>query len=235
MIIMALDHTRDFFHSAAMVFQPEDLTQTTAAIFLTRWVTHFCAPVFMFTAGIGAFFWLKGDGRTKRQLSDFLWKRGLWLALLDLTVMRLAMTFGVGTVFLTPLWGLGWAMVVLALLIHLPVRILASLSVAVIALHNLLDSVSAAQFSSGAWVWNCLHQLGVFSVWGTPVIIAYPLVPWFAVMSAGFCFGQIVALYEPKRRIWMFRIGLSMTIAFLVLRGLNIYGDPVPGPIACRV
>src|SRR6266481_3078911 len=127
MIVMALDHTRDFFHSGAMSFSPEDLTRTTAALFFTRWITHFCAPVFMFTAGLGAFFWLARGGRTKSQLSRFLWTRGLWL-------------------------------VALALLLHLPVRVLAPLSIAVIALHNLADGVQASQFGSAAWVWNILHQ-----------------------------------------------------------------------------
>lgn len=228
MIIMALDHTRDFFHSSAMMFQPEDLTRTTPAIFLTRWITHICAPVFMFTAGVGAFFWLNRGGRTKRQLSEFLVTRGLWLALLDLTVVRFAMTFGKGMVVLTPLWGLGWAMVALALLIYLPVGALAAVSVGTIALHNLLDGVNATQFGGAAWIWNCLHQLGVFRVFGAPVLISYPLVPWFAVMSAGFCFGYVMILDPVKRRRLMVRIGLGLTVAFLVIRGLNIYGDPVP-------
>jgi len=112
MIIMALDHTREFFHSGATSFQPEDLTRTTAALFFTRWITHICAPVFMFTAGLGAFFWLS-RGRTTSQLSVFLWKRGLWLVVLELTVLRLAMNFSFvsGIVLLSILWALGWSMV----------------------------------------------------------------------------------------------------------------------------
>jgi uncharacterized membrane protein len=90
MIVMALDHTREFFHSGAMTFQPDDLTRTTAALFFTRWITHFCAPVFMFTAGLGAFFWMR-RGHTITQLAHFLWKRGLWLVVLDLTALRFAM------------------------------------------------------------------------------------------------------------------------------------------------
>jgi uncharacterized membrane protein len=227
MIVMALDHTRDFFHADAMLFQPEDLTRTTTAIFLTRWITHFCAPVFMFTAGIGAFFWLS-RGRTRWQLSEFLLKRGLWLALLDLTVIRFAMTFGAGTVILTPLWGLGWAMVLLAALIYLPLLPLTLLSLGVIASHNLLDRVSAEQFGSAAWVWNWTHQLGAFFVHGVPVVISYPLVPWFAVMAAGFCFGNVLILEPARRRLWMLCIGASLTLAFLIIRGINLYGDPVP-------
>jgi uncharacterized membrane protein len=212
MIVMALDHTRDFFHAAAMQFQPEDLARTTAAIFFTRWITHFCAPVFMFTAGMGAFFWLRKH--TKKELSAFLWKRGLWLVVLDVTVVRFAMTWGQGPLLINVLWGLGWAMIVLALLIHLPLRVLAVFSVAVIALHNLADGVSLPG----------LHQLGVFQIHGGMVVISYTLIPWFAVMAAGFCFGEIFT----KHKSWMPAIGLSLTAAFFIIRGINIYGDPAP-------
>lgn len=229
MIVMALDHTREFFHAGAMTFQPDDLTRTTAVLFFTRWITHICAPVFMFTAGLGAFLWMR-RGRTASQLSYFLWKRGLWLVILELTMLRLALDFSYGTgfVLLTILWALGWSMVALGFLVRLPLRALAVLSIAVIALHNLADPVSARQFGGAAWAWNILHQPGLFSVAGVPVHVAYPLVPWIAVMSAGFCFGPIVELDPPKRRWWIARIGLGLTLAFLVIRGINIYGDPVP-------
>jgi uncharacterized membrane protein len=227
MIVMALDHVREFFHSGAMSFQPEDLTRTTAVLFFTRWITHICAPVFMFTAGLGAFFWLS-RGRTPSQLSRFLWKRGLWLVLLELTVLRFAMNFSLfsGMVLLTVLWALGWSMVALGFLARLPVLVLSILSVAVIALHNLADPVTAAQFGGAAWIWNILHQPGVLQMGGVLVLVAYPLVPWFAVMAAGFCFGNVVALDPRERRKWMTRIGLGLTVAFLVIRAINVYGDP---------
>src|SRR5258708_6197614 len=157
MIVMALDHVRDYFHSGAMSFSPEDLTRTTAALFFTRWITHICAPVFMFSAGLGAFFWLRG-GRTTEQLSQFLWKRGLWLVVLELTVLRFVMNFSLlkGIVFLSILWALGWSMVALGFLVRLPVRALAVLSLAIIALHNLADAVQASRFTGAAWVWNIL-------------------------------------------------------------------------------
>lgn len=229
MIIMALDHVRDFFHSAAMSFQPDDLSRTTWAIFFTRWVTHFCAPVFMFTAGLGAFFWL-GRGRTKAGLAAFLVKRGLWLVLLDLTVIRFAMTFSLasGIVLVSVLWALGWSMVLLAVLVRLPPRILAIISIAVIALHNLLDPIQAARFGPFAWLWNVFHQLGVFQAAGAPVLVSYPLIPWFAVMSAGFCFGRVFNLSPPERRRIMVRFGLALTAAFVVIRAINVYGDPQP-------
>jgi uncharacterized membrane protein len=229
MIIMALDHVRDFFHAGAMSFQPDDLTRTTAALFFTRWVTHICAPVFMFTAGLGAFFWWS-SGRTKRQLSHFLWTRGLWLVVLELTVLRLAMNFSLfsGALLLSVLWAIGWSMVALGFLVYLPLRVLAVLSVVVIALHNLADSVTASQFGHASWIWNILHQPGIFQVSGIVVLSAYPLVPWIFVMAAGFCFGPVVALDPVQRRVWMIRIGLALSVAFLIIRGFNVYGDPVP-------
>jgi uncharacterized membrane protein len=259
MIIMALDHTRDFFHAGAMSFQPEDLTQTTAILFFTRWITHICAPVFMFTAGIGAFLWLNGNrgasqgrtlpGRSTDQLSVFLWTRGLWLVVLELTALRFAMSFSLarGPVLLTILWALGWSMVVLGFLVHVPMRWLAILSIAWVALHNLADPIHAAQFGSHAWIWNILHEPGAFKLGGIQFQVAYPLVPWIFVMAAGFCFGRLIATDPPQdspkpqskraqripsppapRRRWTFRIGLGLTVAFLVIRAVNIYGDPQP-------
>jgi len=232
MVIMALDHTREFFHSGAASFQPEDLTRTTAALFFTRWITYFCAPVFMFAAGLSAFLWSR-RGRTTNELSVFLWKRGLWLVVLEFTALRFAMYFSLrsGIVLLSILWALGWSKEALGFLARLPVRILTVVSVAVIVLHNLADPVMASRFGSAGWVWNVLHQPGVFLIAGVPVLAAYPLIPWIAVMAAGFCFGQIVTLPAPRRRLWMTRIGLGLTLAFLVIRGVEI---PCLGPPTFR-
>jgi len=214
MIVMALDHVRDFTSSTAFLFQPDDLTRTNAALFFTRWITHFCAPVFMFTAGMGAYF------RGTRELSRFLVTRGLWLVFLELTVVRLALSFGRGPVILEVIWALGWSMVLLAVLVHLPVRWLAVLSIATIALHNLADSVNAG------WFWNVLHRQAAVPVGSTFIVVAYPLVPWFAVMAAGYCFGRVMTFETERRRRWLLRIGLGVTAAFVVVRGVNIYGDP---------
>lgn len=229
MIIMALDHTRDYFHAGAMLFQPEDLTRTTVALFFTRWITHICAPVFMFTAGLGAFYWLK-RGRTTAQLSRFLWTRGLWLVVLELTALRFIMSFGLreGPVLLTILWALGCSMIGLGFLVWLPARVLAVVSVVVIALHNLTDRISGAQVfgESAAWLWNVLHQPGVIHAPDPLVIVAYPLVPWVFVMAAGFCFGQVMMMDTAQRQRWLIRIGVAMTVAFIVIRAINVYGDP---------
>src|SRR5690242_3978169 len=229
MIIMALDHTRDFFHVGAMSFSPEDLARTTPVLFFTRWITHICAPVFMFTAGVGAFLWLRRN-RTTGQLAYFLWKRGLWLVVLDLTALRFAVNFRFfnGIVILSILWAIGWSMIALGFLVRVPRAALATLSIAVIATHNLADPVAASQLGAAAWAWNILHQLGVFRAGGVEVLVAYPLVPWIAVMAAGYCFGPVIMMDPSRRRRWMSRIGVGLTLAFFVIRGINVYGDPSP-------
>jgi uncharacterized membrane protein len=230
MIIMALDHTRDFFHSSAALFSPTDLTHTYPFLFFTRWITHLCAPVFTFTAGLGAFFWLQ-RGRTKAQLSVFLLTRGIWLIVLELTVMRLAYHFNLSSRFpilLLVMWELGACMVALAGLVQLPYRLLAFLSIAVIALHNLLDNINAASFGHYAPLWNLLHQPGAFPALGFFVVVSYALIPWFAVMSAGFCFGRIFLIEPSRRQKIILTTGAALTFAFIVLRAINRYGDPVP-------
>lgn len=230
MIVMALDHMRDFLHIGAMSFSPTDLGKTTPALFLTRWITHFCLPVFMFTAGMGAFLYGQRVG-TKGQLSLFLWTRGIWLIVLELTVMRLAYNFNFSLRFpflLLILWIFGVCMIVMAALIHLPIRSLAVLSVAIIALHNSLDGINASRFGAEAWLWNLVHQPGVFSFGGESILVSYPLLPWIALMAAGFCFGQVFLLEPDARRRITLRLGLALSIAFLIIRALNIYGDPVP-------
>jgi len=230
MIVMAIDHISDFINSSAMQFSPTDLTRTTTALFFTRWITHFCAPVFAFTAGMSIF--LYGRNRSKGQVSKFLLTRGLWLMLLELTVLRyimfLEIRFTHTVILLLVIWMLGLSMVVMAGLVHLPLRVLAPLSVAVIAGHNLLDPIPAAKFGKLAWLWDILHQQAVFQVYSDNILSAYSLIPWFAVMAAGYCLGTVL-LWEPeRRRRFLLRLGLALTVAFVVVRGLNVYGDPAP-------
>ena len=229
-IIMALDHVRDFIHISAMSFSPTDLTRTTAELFFTRWITHFCAPVFAFTAGIGAFFWYY-HGRTLPQLSRFLVTRGLWLMFLELTWLRFILLFQWkwnGAVFiLTVFWMLGLSMVVLAALLHLPPKILVPLSLAVIAMHNLLDPLRPDRFGQLAPLFDILHQQAVFPFHGALFVVAYPLVPWFAVMAAGFSFGNVFLWDAARRRSFVTRLGLGLTVLFVALRAWNHYGDRV--------
>jgi uncharacterized membrane protein len=230
MIIMALDHVRDMIHRGAMSSSPTDLATTTPILFLTRWVTHICAPVFMFTAGLGVYLWWQ-RGRTKTQLSTYLATRGLWLVFLEVTVMRLAYNFDFAQsypILLIVLWALGGCMILMSMLVWLPVRVLAVLGVATIALHNLLDGIQASSFGSGAPLWNVIHQPGAFPVGKALVFVAYPLVPWVAVMALGFSFGPLFKMEAGRRRRYLLGIGAGMTIAFLVVRGINVYGDPAP-------
>lgn len=230
MIIMALDHVRDFFHRSAPLFRPEDLARTTPLLFFTRWITHFCAPVFMFTAGLGAFLWWQRK-HSRGELSRYLLTRGLWLILLELTVMRLALNFNFSPkypVLMLVLWALGGSMIALALLVQMPLRWLSVLSVAIIALHNTLDSVQAALFGPASPLWNALHQPGAFRFAGEIFVIGYPLLPWIATMAAGFCFGHVFLLSPDRRQRIIRRTGFGCTVAFLVIRALNVYGDPVP-------
>jgi uncharacterized membrane protein len=218
MIIMALDHVRDFLHRGAMSASPTDLRTTTTLLFLTRWVTHLCAPVFMLTAGLGAFFYWHSGGRTKKQLSWFLVTRGLWLIVLELTVMQLAYNFDISTsypIFLLVLWVLGACMIALAGLVWLPLPVLLGLSVATIVLHPLAPA------------WNVLHQVGAFPFAGRIFISAYPLIPWVAVMALGFCLGPLLVEHD-RRRSRLLSIGAALTLAFAVMRLANVYGDPQP-------
>ncbi len=230
MIVMALDHVRDLIHRQAMSSSPTDLSRTTPVLFLTRWVTHFCAPVFLFLAGVGAFLWWQRN-RTRQELSVFLLTRGLWLIVVELTAMRLAYNFEFSSqdaILLLVLWVIGVCMVALAALVWLPAPWLASVSIALIALHNCLDNVRASQLGAGSSAWKLVHEVGAFQLVGRTIIVGYPLVPWVGVMAAGFCLGRVFLMDpEPRRRI-LITLGTVLTLAFLVIRGLNRYGDPAP-------
>jgi uncharacterized membrane protein len=226
MIIMALDHTRDFFTNAA--FLPNDLSQTTPAYFFTRWITHFCAPVFFLLTGTGAYLSLRR--KSKRELSRFLFTRGLWLIFLDAVVLRcLAMQFNFDfhVTFLIVLWALGWAMIVLALLVYLPDILVAVFGILLIAGHNLLDSIEPSSFGRFAPLWSILHVPSLISE--NPrhlVFVVYSLIPWVGVTAVGYVLGRIFDWPPDRRKLFLLRLGLALTAAFVVIRGINIYGDP---------
>src|SRR5262245_44848798 len=235
MVFMAIDHTRDFVHSGAMAFPPENLTQTTPLIFMTRWITHFCAPVFMFTAGLGAWFRLERDG-SPAALSRFLWTRGLWLLLLEVTAVRFAFFFSFSLsnpIFLLVFWSIGVSMIVLALLVRLPFWVTFAVSAAMVLLHNLLDPIRAESMGSLAWLWRLLHQPGPVTL-DPLVIVGYPLIPWIGVMGLGFCAGRLYRLPDDRRRRVLLWLGFGLTAAFVVLRFWNIYGDPRPWTVQPR-
>jgi uncharacterized membrane protein len=230
MVIMVLDHVRDFF-SNAYFFEPTDLTQTNAALFLTRWITHFCAPVFVFLAGTGAFLSTL-RGKTKKELAIFLLSRGLWLVFLDLFFVH---TFGwwfnvdYHLLYGDVLWALGWSMVVMASLVFLPVWSIVTIGIAMVSLHNLFDTVSADSFGSFRWLWAILHSGDMLEpLPGVHFIPGYPLVPWIGVMACGYGFGTLLLRPQDKRRKELLVLGIGLTLAFVVIRATNLYGDPHP-------
>jgi len=227
MIVMALDHTRDFFGGASI--DPTNLATTTAPLFFTRWITHFCAPVFCLLTGTGAY--LGRRSRTTSQLSTFLLTRGLWLVVLELTIGRFLWQFNIDyqVTIITVLWALGWSMVVLAVLVHFPTWVAGAFGGAMILLHNLADPVQAASFGSLAPLWTVLHQPGLlYAAPGHIVILGYPLIPWIGVMAVGYSLGSLFGLEAERRRSILLQAGVALTVAFLVLRFINVYGDPVP-------
>jgi uncharacterized membrane protein len=222
-VLMALDHVRDYF--TAVRFDPLDLTQTSATLFMTRWITHFCAPVFIFLAGMSA--QLVSRRCTPAQLSRFLLTRGVWLVVLELTVVNFALNFNLryemGAV-MQVIWVIGASMIVMAALVRLPVRVIGAIGVAMIAGHNLLDGITPQQFGAWAPLWNVLHVQGV-----TPFgFVLYPLIPWVGVMALGFALGTIFDLERARRRRMLLWLGSSGIAAFVVLRAMNGYGDPQP-------
>ena len=223
MILMALDHTRDFFSN--LRFQPEDLSKATPFLFFTRWITHFCAPTFFFLAGVGASLAMS-RGKSKRQISRFLLTRGLWLVFLELTVLHWEWQFDMKfPMFFIVIWALGWSMVILSVLVYLPRKVIFAISLATIFLHNLLDGVNPESFGAiGGPLWHVLHVPGLVSM-NPLVIVAYPLIPWFAVMAMGFAIGDVFTWDAPRRRKALLYSGIAAVILFVVLRFTNIYGD----------
>ena len=231
MVLMALDHTRDFFSNTVTLFDPTDLTKTNTALFLTRWVTHFCAPVFIFLAGTGAFLSTL-RGKTQRDLARFLLTRGLWLVVLELTVIRCLgwqFNFDYHWMFGLVIWALGWSMVALAGLIFLPPRALAIFSLAMIFGHNLLDKIRPESLGVLSGPWKILHVPGSLEpLPGVHFDILYPLIPWIGVMAAGYVFGQLLLREPPERQKLLLRLGAALTLLFVVLRAVNVYGDASP-------
>lgn len=242
MVVMMLDHTRDFVHNAALQFDATDLSRTNVALFLTRWITHYCAPVFVFLAGTGAYLQL-ARGKSKSELSRFLVTRGIWLIVLELTLVRLGMWFSLDIRmfgFLQVIWVIGVSMIVLGALIYLPVKVVGGFGLAMIALHNLFDKFRVAGWRGPGTpvpsflgkLWIVLHQafepFPILSFPSPVVIVIYPLVPWIGVMAAGYAFGTLYQLSAERRRRLLLAIGGTATALFIILRALNIYGDPAP-------
>jgi uncharacterized membrane protein len=230
MVLMVLDHTRDYFGNAAI--NPTDLSQASPALFMTRWVTHFCAPVFAFLAGTGAY--LTGSRvRSRGDLAVFLATRGIWLIFLELTVVRLGLFFDPvsAPVILTVLWSIGASFVVLAGLVFLPSRVVGALGMLLIGTHGLADGFlpdSGVPFASQAARVVLLRPGFLPMPGGVNVLFGYPLLPWLGIVAAGVGFGEVIRLEPGRRRIVMWITGIAMTAAFVILRAWGGYGEPSP-------
>lgn len=223
MVLMALDHVRDYVTNVR--FAPENLARGSAALFLTRWVTHFCAPTFFLLAGVGIGIAMR-RGRPAGEMSRFLITRGLWLLVLELVITPVGWRFGFDLLpaFAVVLWALGWSMILMAALVHVSRLVLAGGSLLVIAVHNAFDGVTPDRLGAFGWLWQVLHVPG-FVVPGK-LLVAYPLVPWVAVMALGFVLADVFAWEAPRRRRFLLLVGSAATVAFVILRALNGYGDP---------
>jgi len=239
MVIMLLDHTREYVHAEATRFSPTDLAQTNTLLFLTRWITHFCAPVFVFLAGTSVYL-QQMHGKSRSQLSKFLITRGLWLIVLEFTLVRFTMLFNVDYSFLglaEVIWAIGISMMVLAGLVYLPIRVIAILGIGIIGLHNLLDGIGVPPVTAMAGapppdalqkMWLILHQPGFVPLFHADLrlFVAYPLIPWVGVMAAGYALGVVYRWEGQRRRKWLRHLGLALTMLFVVIRATNVYGDP---------
>lgn len=232
-IIMALDHTRSYLGPS---LDPTDLAHTTPALFLTRWITHYCAPTFVLLAGTGAY--LAGTrGLNRRQLSWFLLTRGLWLVVLELTIIRFVWTFNLDYrwMILQVIWAIGCSMICLSGLVFLPTTVVFLIGALLMSLHNLADGVAADELGRLGPVWKVLHQAGPLRPWpDREIYVAYPLLPWIGVMAGGYSLGAVLTAEPHLRRRRLVVLGLGLTLAFVLLRWSNVYGDPRPWTVQPR-
>lgn len=228
-IFMALDHIRDYWSPAP--FQPEDLSQASPELFLTRWITHFCAPIFVLLTGVSAY--LYGQKTSKKALTHFLITRGIWLIAVELLINNPAWRFDFSNVlFVQVIWALGWSMIALAGVIWLNRYGVIVLTAVVLLGHNALDSLKPEVFGSMGWLWQILHVRSFlpFSFLPTEKVygfyIAYPLIPWLGVAMLGYLIGPVFLQSNKQRSSFLLSSGVLLIGLFLVLRLTGLYGDP---------
>jgi len=240
MVIMALDHVRDFFFKAdvsgggaSVAMDPTNLATTTPWLFFTRWITHFCAPTFVFLAGTSVF--LMGQKKTKSELSSFLITRGFWLVLVELFVITFAWTYNpfYNLFILQVIWAIGISMILFGLVIRLPFWFIFSLGFVIVFGHNLLDYPDINKNLKGGWLADLLY-FSNFSIYSLSkdhfFLIVYAFLPWWGVMMLGYCFGKLYGnTIDPLwRRKILLLLGSGLVLLFVILRLLKGYGDPVP-------
>jgi len=227
MIIMALDHTRDFFHKGALTGNPLDPATTTPILYFTRWITHFCAPCFVFLSGLSA--WLQTKRKTKNELSRFLISRGLWLVFVDLIVMSFAFTVDIhfGSFILETLWAIGISMVILGLMIRLPFWVILTTGLIIVFGHNLIDIAEKNHVGNFPWWWLLIHRQSAVSLWpGHILFVFYPFLPWTGLMLLGYCCGRLFTDtdWQTRKKILLWT-GAGSILFFISLRATNTYGD----------
>ena len=231
MVIMALDHARDMFHAQAFVDNPLNLATTTPFLFFTRWITHFCAPVFVLLSGVSAY--LQGLRKSKSELSAFLIKRGLWLIFVEAVIITLAITFDLHYhgIILQVIWAIGCSMILLGLMVRFPFHVILIAGIIIVFGHNILDFAEAHHSGDyGLW-WDLLHRgnFATHTIFGRlNLVIIYPFPPWAGLMMLGYCLGKIFRpeITAEKRRKFLLTLGFSLIALFIVLRATNLYGDP---------
>jgi uncharacterized membrane protein len=231
MVIMALDHVRDYFYYGSFFIDPTNLETTTPFLFFTRFITNFCAPVFVFLSGTSAF--LYGTNKSRTQLFKFLFTRGIWLIFLEIVVNTFIWTFDVTYSFqiFQVIFAIGFSMICLSLLIYLPKKVILIIGILLVAGHNALDGIVMQGQDVSSIIWYFLHQENAL-VYGSNhmILLHYPLIPWIGLMALGFLFGTF---YQKDfdasiRKKWLLRLGVGFIVLFVILRGLNVYGDLVP-------
>jgi uncharacterized membrane protein len=230
MIIMALDHARDYFNNSAYLYDPTDLSKASPALFLTRWITHYCAPIFMLLAGVAA--WLYGNKNGRKAVSFFLLTRGAWLIFVELFIVTVGWTFNFHFHFyiLQVIWAFGVAMVLLSALVHLNRGLLLATALILICGHDLLDGIHITGNNLSAVGWSFLHQFEFFSFGNFSFVIGYPILPWLGVITLGYYLGRLYApeVDPAQRKKTLRNLGLLSIGAFILIRAIDGYGDPAP-------
>jgi uncharacterized membrane protein len=230
MIIMALDHTRDYFHADAFLYDPLNLEKTTVLLYFTRWITHFCAPIFVLLSGTSAF--ISGQRKTTKELSLFLFKRGIWLIILEQTVVNFSWFFNVHFNFFIfgVIWVLGLSMIILAGLIHLPRKLVFWIGLIMVLGHNLLDPIHFPNNDAPGFFWGMLHDRKIFTIGQIQIGEAYHIIPWSGVMALGYCLGGIFAngFDQARRKKILLQLGIASLLIFVVVRYINVYGNLYP-------
>ncbi len=231
MVVMALDHARDFYHADAFVYDPLDLERTTPLLFFTRFITHFCAPTFVLLAGTAVR--ISEQRKSKREISWFLFTRGLWLVLLEVTIVRFGI-FGnlyYDVLIFQVIWAIGFSMMLLSAAVHLPFKAIVILGLVITAGHDLLHVITLSPDSPNAVLWSFIHQSGFRELApGVSAMIPYPFLPWFGILLLGYSLGVWYSkgFDSEKRKKLLLRTGIFAIILFILLRAFNIYGDPAP-------